>query len=262
MKLPMGLGAALLGATAAIGMAQAEPVVIKDGTTRGQFTVEVDNASTLDLIKALRERFAIEFEGAPLASETRHSGSWRGAATDIVARALRSENFVMTDGLTKDGAPARVRLLAQGSRIATPMTKPGAGTSAVDPVKTAVEPISPPALPLASAATATSEAVGLSSSRVPVASPYRTVDEKMLADPLLGGLYRQALSADDSVDLAAGQSVGAPTMGSGHQMPVDPATVESRFTEEMQRLGARAQGEFASFTRRLRSLCLDPSCGR
>ncbi len=95
------------------GVVTAQPVSIKPGRESGSILVELKNATPMDVIETLAAKYDITVQGSlDTAAESRLIGRWEGTIVDILERALRSQSYVLGDGLSRDGAPRRIVLVA------------------------------------------------------------------------------------------------------------------------------------------------------
>jgi hypothetical protein len=86
---------------------------VKPGREKGSILVELNNATPTDLIETLAARYDITVQGSLDGDgDTRLRGRWEGTIVEIVERALRSKSYILSDGLSADGAPRRIVLVA------------------------------------------------------------------------------------------------------------------------------------------------------
>lgn len=119
MRFGAGLVSALFVGCAFGGAAVAGTVSIAAGSEPGSIVVKLEDATVVDLLRKLSERYGIELEGTvSIAGATRVSVQWSGSIEQIVRRALKTESYVLSGGTTALGAPGRIAVYSPGKQSA------------------------------------------------------------------------------------------------------------------------------------------------
>jgi hypothetical protein len=118
-------GTALLSSVVSLSVALAGTVEITAGPQVGTITVDARDATTLEIVTKLGERFKFDVhQKSDTAGNTVRTGQWTGPLDDVLRRILQTESHVVA-GSAK--APTSVTLLGAGSRTAiAPMPPPSA----------------------------------------------------------------------------------------------------------------------------------------
>ncbi len=117
--------AALLASAVSLSAALAGTVDIKVGPKAGAVSVDARDATTLEIITKLGERFKFDVhQKSDTAGSTVRTGQWSGTLEDVLRRILRTENHVVAGSVK---APTSVTLMDAGSKTAVaPMPAPSA----------------------------------------------------------------------------------------------------------------------------------------